>query len=395
MKEYLVTSESVAAGHPDKLCDQISDGILDAYLRIDQNAHVAIETMASKNTIMIAGEVMAKGNVDVTEVARKIIKDIGYTSKECGLDYHNCIILTNINTQSPDILRGVSKKEDGEEVIGGGDQGIMYGYAVDETANYMPYTCELAHRLVMRLDQVRKDGTVGFLLPDGKAQVTMRYNKKDRPIQIESVVLSAQHKADVSEDVVRKTLLKEVILPVISGKYLREDTKIHINPTGRFVVGGPEGDTGLTGRKIIVDTYGGVGKHGGGAFSGKDATKVDRCAAYMARYVAKNIVAAKLASRCEVSLAYVIGGIEPEAITINTFGTERINTEIIESIVREMFSFSVANIIRGLELRRPQFLKTAAYGHFGRENEGFRWEDTDMAERLRDLTARKVYESLW
>ncbi|BBF42463.1 S-adenosylmethionine synthetase [Lachnospiraceae bacterium KM106-2] len=394
MKEYLVTSESVAAGHPDKLCDQISDGILDAYLRIDKNARVAVETMASKNTVMIAGEVTAKGTVDVIKVARNIIKEIGYTSNECGLDYKNCLILTNLNTQSPDIALGVTKTSTDNTLIGGGDQGIMYGYAVDETANYMPYTCELAHRLVMRLDHVRKEGIVPFLYPDGKAQVTMRYDQYDHPVRLESIVLSAQHHPSIQHEYLENVLMEEVIRPVTGGRFLKGDTKIHINPTGRFVIGGPAGDTGLTGRKIIVDTYGGVAKHGGGAFSGKDATKVDRCAAYMARYVAKNVVAAKLASKCEIAIAYVIGGIEPESITINTFGTETISLSIIEEIVKESFSFSVSNIIKGLNLQRPQFQRTAVYGHFGREQEGFRWEATDMVDTLREKAARRVYESL-
>lgn len=387
MNEYLITSESVTEGHPDKICDQISDGILDAYMECDSNSRVAIETMISKNTIMIAGEITSNVKIDVSKIAREIVKNIGYTDSSIGFDYKNCLILTNINTQSPDIAQGVNKNiklDSFEKSIGAGDQGIMYGYACKETKNCMPLTIDLAHKLTMKLAEVRKDETVPWLYPDGKSQVTMKYNKSGEPLYITSIVISAQHNENVSYDYIYNSILNEVIYSVIDSKWLNCKTIIHINPTGRFVIGGPAGDTGLTGRKIMVDTYGGVAKHGGGAFSGKDPTKVDRSAAYMARYVAKNIVAAGLAKKCEVSLAYAIGMTEPEAININTFGTEQINIECINSIVKQVFSFSVNDILEQLQLKKPQFLKTASYGHFGRENQNFQWEKTDKSELLQE-----------
>jgi S-adenosylmethionine synthetase len=406
LNEYLVTSESVTEGHPDKLCDQISDGILDRYLEQDPDARVAVETMVSKNTIMIAGEISARVELDVVEIAREIVQGIGYDNEIKGLDFKTCLVLTNLNHQSSDIARGVEqfttheparwvpasrgcrwvKQEvvvDGQiKGLGAGDQGIMYGYASNETANYLPLTMDLASKLARRLGEIRKTGQVVWLYPDGKTQVTMKYDEKGRPLTITSVVISAQHQDGTSESEIEAVILNRVIRPVIDEKWLTPTTRIHINPTGRFVIGGPLGDTGLTGRKIMVDTYGGVGKHGGGAFSGKDPTKVDRTGAYMARYMAKNIVAAGLADRCEVSLAYAIGLPEPEAIGINTFGTEHIDRAIIESRVRDRFSFSVNNMIKTLKLKRPQFLKTAAYGHFGREDEGFAWEELDRVECL-------------
>ncbi|WP_444658304.1 methionine adenosyltransferase [Caproiciproducens sp. R2] len=388
MDEYLVTSESVTEGHPDKICDQISDGILDAYLAEDPESRVAVETMISPGTIMIAGEVTSEAKVDVPGVAREIVKKIGYTRACTGFDCQNAVILTNITSQSPDIARGVdsSRTADscGKKVFGAGDQGMMYGYACDETEHYMPVTIDLAHRLVMKLAQVRKDGTVPWLYPDGKSQVTMKYSAKGEPLCLTGIVVSAQHEADVGHETVYNTILHKVIQSEVDPKWMNSETKIYINQTGRFVIGGPAADVGLTGRKIMVDTYGGVGKHGGGAFSGKDPTKVDRSAAYMARYAAKNIVAAKLARRCEVALAYAIGMADPVAVTINTFGTERIKKKYIDSAVEETFSFSVADILEQLKLRKPQFLKTAAYGHFGREDQDFQWEKLDKVQQLQE-----------
>ena len=385
--DYLVTSESVTEGHPDKVCDQISDAVLDAYLVQDPKSRVAVETMVSTDMAVLAGEVTSKGTVDVVKTVREVIRSIGYTEKGKGFDADTCMIFTNIHNQSPDISMGVGKGTDGEkEIIGGGDQGIMYGYASDETENLMPLPCSLANRLAMQLAAVRKQGKVDFLYPDGKSQVTMRYRADGTPVSIESIVISAQHHESVPQSVLEAVIRCLVIEPVIDRKWLTDETKIHINPTGRFVIGGPAGDTGLTGRKIMVDTYGTIGKHGGGAFSGKDPTKVDRSAAYMARYVAKNIVAAGLAKRCEVALAYVIGGIEPEAVTINTFGTGKLSDAALSALVENVFSFQVADIISQLELRKPQFQKTAAYGHFGREDQGFKWEETDKAWILKQLS---------
>ena len=379
MQNYTVTSESVTEGHPDKLCDQISDGILDAYLEQDPLCRVAVETMASKDTLFIAGEVASRANVDVPKTARKIARDIGYTSPESGLDADNCLILTNINTQSPDIAKGVGLA-DGE--LGAGDQGIMYGFACDESDTYMPYTHHFATRLCLRLAEARKNGQLPWLFPDGKSQVTMAYNANGEPSHITSVIVSAHHKEGISTDYIRECILYEIIYPVIDRDWLHCDTEIFINPTGVFSVGGPLADTGLTGRKIMVDTYGSVGKHGGGAFSGKDPTKVDRSAAYMARYVAKQIVAAKLAKKCELTLAYVIGQPNPKAVAINTYGTEQIPLDIIHKTLEEEFSFSVRDILEHLHLREPRYLKTAAYGHFGREDQGFRWEELDFVSCL-------------
>lgn len=387
--DYLVTSESVTEGHPDKVCDQISDAILDAYLAQDPKSRVAVETMVSTDMVVLAGEVTSRGTVDVVKTAREVIRDIGYTEKGKGFDADTCMIFTNLHNQSPDISMGVGKGTEGEkEVLGGGDQGIMYGYASDETESLMPLPCSLANRLTMQLAAIRKQGKADFLYPDGKSQVTMRYRADGTPVSIESIVISAQHHEIVPKRVLEAVIRCLVIEPVIDKRWLTEETRIHINPTGRFVIGGPAGDTGLTGRKIMVDTYGTIGKHGGGAFSGKDPTKVDRSAAYMARYVAKNIVAAGLAKRCEVALAFVIGGIEPEAVTINTFGTGTLSDAALSDLVENVFSFQVADIISQLELRKPQFQRTAAYGHFGRENQGFKWEDTDKAWILKQLSAQ-------
>ena len=387
--DYLVTSESVTEGHPDKVCDQISDAILDAYLAQDPKSRVAVETMVSTDMVVLAGEVTSRGTVDVVKTAREVIRDIGYTEKGKGFDADTCMIFTNLHNQSPDISMGVGKGTKGEkEVLGGGDQGIMYGYASDETESLMPLPCSRANRLTMQLAAIRKQGKADFLYPDGKSQVTMRYRADGTPVSIESIVISAQHHEIVPKGVLEAVIRCLVIEPVIDKRWLTEETRIHINPTGRFVIGGPAGDTGLTGRKIMVDTYGTIGKHGGGAFSGKDPTKVDRSAAYMARYVAKNIVAAGLAKRCEVALAFVIGGIEPEAVTINTFGTGTLSDAALSDLVENVFSFQVADIISQLELRKPQFQRTAAYGHFGRENQGFKWEDTDKAWILKQLSAQ-------
>lgn len=397
MNEYFVTSESVTEGHPDKICDAISDGILDAYLAKDRYSRVAVETLVSKNTVMIAGEITSKANVDIIEVTREIVKNIGYTKENIGFDYKSCLILKNITKQSSDIALGVDKfeenKKSSKEIIGAGDQGIMYGYAFNETDNYMPLTCDLANKLTMKLAKLRKEGGVPWLLPDGKSQITMKYDEKGIPISISSIVISAQHEPDIDYDYLKNVIEYEVIKSVIDSRWLKYDTKIHINPTGRFVIGGPAGDTGLTGRKIMVDTYGGIGKHGGGAFSGKDPTKVDRSAAYMARYVAKNIVAAKLCDKAEVALSYVIGQSEPEAVTINTFGTERIRKEYIEQIILSTFSFSVANILEQLDLRKPQFLKTSSYGHFGREDQNFKWEETDKVLVLKEKAMKYICDS--
>lgn len=385
-RTYYVTSESVTEGHPDKVCDQIADGILDAYLEKDPRSRVAVEVMASTDTLMLAGEVTSKACVDVVEKAREIIRRIGYVERGKGFDADSCMIFTNIHNQSPDISMGVTRSTQGEkEVLGGGDQGIMYGYAVDETKSLMPMPCYLANRLAEQLAYVRKIQKVDFLYPDGKTQVTMKYNEAGEPVSIHSIVVSTQHSEEISHKILEAFIRCTVIDPIVDAKWLTPDTKIHVNPTGRFVIGGPAGDTGVTGRKIMVDTYGTIGKHGGGAFSGKDPTKVDRSAAYMARYVAKNVVAAGLAKRCEVSLAFVIGQIEPEAITINTFGTGNIPDSHIEELVKNVFAFGVADFITELNLRKPQYLKTAAYGHFGRTNQGFRWEDTDKAWILKQL----------
>lgn len=398
MNEYFVTSESVTEGHPDKICDQISDGILDAYLTYDKNSRVAIETMVSKNTIMIAGEIRSNAQINIVNIARNVVRNIGYTRKNIGFDYKTCLVFTNINKQSSDIALGVDKTEENKnskyEILGAGDQGIMYGYACDETNNYMPLTCDLANKLTMRLSELRKVGGETWILPDGKSQVTMKYDKDGNPINISSIVISTQHEKDIDYDYLKNVIRYDVIHSVIDSKWINYDTKIYINPTGRFVVGGPAGDTGLTGRKIMVDTYGGIGKHGGGAFSGKDPTKVDRSAAYMARYIAKNIVAAKLARKAEVSLNYVIGSIEPESISVNTFGTELIKNENITKIIKETFLLSVADILQQLDLRKPQFLKTAAYGHFGRENQGFKWEEIDKVETMKMKAIKYVYDEL-
>lgn len=379
-----LTSEAVTEGHPDKICDQISDAIVDAYLSQDPLSHVAVEVFVSENVLILAGEVSSMANVNVTAIARNVIKDIGYNDPAIGFTAISCLIFTNIHQQSQDIYQGVVIRSKKNYIVSSGDQGIMYGYATNETENYMPLTVNLAQELVRKLDFARHNTELGkYLRPDGKSQVTMKFDDKGMPLGLSSVILSAQHSDDIDEDSLHQ-ILNQVIIEPVCKPWMKEDTKVHINAAGRFVIGGPVGDTGLTGRKIMVDTYGTLARHGGGAFSGKDGTKVDRSAAYMARYVAKNIVAAGFCDRCEVSVAYAIGSIYPEAVQIQTFGTEHIDPERIDMAVSKSFSFSVNDIIRLLDLRNPQFRKTAVYGHFGRENEGFAWERLDKVLALQN-----------
>lgn len=380
----LLTSESVTEGHPDKVCDMISDALLDAYLEEDPSAHVALETMASEDTVFIAGEVASFAKVDVKNKAREVICEIGYDSKEKGIDGKECLIITNIGVQSPDIAQGVTQCNG---TIGAGDQGMMYGYACDDTEELMPLSISLAHKLSKRLTQVRKEGILPYLYPDGKSQVTVAYNNQGEILGVTDVVISAQHNAEVSVQKLRMDIEEHVIREVIPKELLLPDVKIHINPTGRFVVGGPAGDVGLTGRKIIVDTYGGMARHGGGAFSGKDCTKVDRSAAYAARYAAKNIVAAGLADKCEIQLSYAIGVANPTSVRVETFGTGKLPDVKLVEIVRENFDLRPAGIIKMLDLRRPIYKQTAAYGHFGRNDLDLPWEKLDKAEELKKYLA--------
>lgn len=375
MARKLFTSESVTEGHPDKICDQISDAILDAILEQDENSRVACEVAASTGLVHIMGEITTTGYVDFQKIVRDVVRDIGYTRAKFGFDADTCAVISNIDEQSPDIAMGVNPG-------GAGDQGMMFGYACTETPELMPLPISLAHRLARRLTQVRKDGTLEYLRPDGKSQVTVEY-EGDTPVRIEAVVISSQHAADVDMETLRKDIMCEVILPVLPADLVDENTKYYVNPTGRFVIGGPNGDTGLTGRKIIVDTYGGMGRHGGGAFSGKDPTKVDRSAAYAARWVAKNIVAAGLAARCEVQLAYAIGVAQPVSIRVDTFGTGTVPEEKIETAVESVFDLRPAAIIETLGLRKPIYRKLAAYGHMGREDLGVLWEKTDRVDALK------------
>lgn len=375
MARKLFTSESVTEGHPDKICDQISDAILDAILEQDENSRVACEVAASTGLVHIMGEITTTGYVDFQKIVRDVVRDIGYTRAKFGFDADTCAVISNIDEQSPDIAMGVNPG-------GAGDQGMMFGYACTETPELMPLPISLAHRLARRLTQVRKDGTLEYLRPDGKSQVTVEY-EGDTPVRIEAVVISSQHAADVDMETLRKDIMREVILPVLPVDLVDENTKYYVNPTGRFVIGGPNGDTGLTGRKIIVDTYGGMGRHGGGAFSGKDPTKVDRSAAYAARWVAKNIVAAGLAARCEVQLAYAIGVAQPVSIRVDTFGTGTVPEEKIETAVESVFDLRPAAIIETLGLRKPIYRKLAAYGHMGREDLGVLWEKTDRVDALK------------
>jgi S-adenosylmethionine synthetase len=381
MASSLFTSESVSEGHPDKMADQISDGVLDAILRLDPKARVACETMIKTGMVIVAGEVTTEAYVDIEELARKIVCDIGYDHSDKGFDGHSCAVLNAIGKQSPDISQGVDDSPDHEQ--GAGDQGLMFGYATNETEVLMPAPITYSHRLVQRQAEVRKNGTLPWLRPDAKSQITFRY-ENGKPVAIDAVVLSTQHSADIALGPLQEAVMEEIIKHVLPAEWLDKNTKYFINPTGRFVIGGPYGDCGLTGRKIIVDTYGGMARHGGGAFSGKDPSKVDRSATYVARYVAKNIVAAGIADRCEVQLSYAIGVAEPTSISVETFGTGRISEERIVSLIREHFELRPKGLIRMLDLLRPIYLPTAAYGHFGREEENFTWERTDKAAALRD-----------
>ncbi|CPB75238.1 TPA: methionine adenosyltransferase [Staphylococcus aureus] len=390
--KQLFTSESVTEGHPDKIADQVSDAILDAILKDDPNARVACETTVTTGMALIAGEISTTTYVDIPKVVRETIKEIGYTRAKYGYDYETMAILTAIDEQSPDIAQGVDKAleyrdKDSEEEIeatGAGDQGLMFGYATNETETYMPLAIYLSHQLAKRLSDVRKDGTLNYLRPDGKVQVTVEYDENDNPVRIDTIVVSTQHAEDVTLEQIQEDIKAHVIYPTVPENLINEQTKFYINPTGRFVIGGPQGDAGLTGRKIIVDTYGGYARHGGGCFSGKDPTKVDRSAAYAARYVAKNIVAAGLADQCEVQLAYAIGVAEPVSIAIDTFGTGKVSEGQLVEAVRKHFDLRPAGIIKMLDLKQPIYKQTAAYGHFGRTDVLFPWEKLDKVEELKD-----------
>ena len=381
MSEYAIfTSESVSEGHPDKMADQISDAILDAILKDDRNARVAVETMVKTGMAIIAGEVTTSTYVDLEEVVRNVILDIGYDSSDVGFDGASCAVLNAIGKQSPDIAMGVDESEDHEQ--GAGDQGLMFGYATNETSVLMPAPIYYAHRLVERQAELRKHGTLPWLRPDAKSQVTLRY-ENGKPVAIDAVVLSTQHDEDISQSDIQDAIMDLVIKEVLPAQWMHADTRFHINPTGQFIIGGPVGDCGLTGRKIIVDTYGGMARHGGGAFSGKDPSKVDRSAAYAGRYVAKNIVAAGLADRCEIQVSYAIGVAEPTSIAIDTFGTGKLSDSHIADLVREHFDLRPKGLVEMLDLKRPIYRQTAAYGHFGRENDDFTWERTDRADALK------------
>jgi len=380
-KSYLMTSESVGEGHPDKMADQISDAILDAIMAKDKNCRVAVETLVKTGLVVLAGEITTTAEVDYEAIARKTIERIGYNREELGFDHLSCKVISAISKQSPDIAMGVDRED--KEKQGAGDQGLMFGYAVNETKALMPATIKISHDLVKRHSKVRNNGTIEWLRPDAKSQVTINF-KNGKPHHIDTVVLSTQHDDNIDMEEIRQSVLEHIIMPILPDELVTEETRYLINPTGSFVIGGPVGDCGLTGRKIIVDTYGGMARHGGGAFSGKDPSKVDRSAAYAARYVAKNIVAAGLADRCEIQVSYAIGVAEPTSIRIKTFGTEKINEEQIIRLVHDNFDLTPYGIMTMLDLLQPIYEKTAAYGHFGRENEGFPWEKTDKAEDLRE-----------
>jgi S-adenosylmethionine synthetase len=380
-KSYFFTSESVTEGHPDKMADQISDSILDAIYAQDPNGRVACETMITTGMVIIAGEVTTSATIDIPSIVRKTIKEIGYDRGKYGFDAETCAVMVSLDKQSPDISIGVSRKNEDDQ--GAGDQGLMFGYATNETTELMPLPIMLAHKLTMRLAKVRKDKTLPYLRADGKSQVTVEYNN-GKAVNVNAIVISTQHSEDVSTEKIKEDIIKHVIIPELpKGLYDLKKLDIHVNPTGRFVVGGPMGDCGLTGRKIIVDTYGGMGHHGGGAFSGKDPSKVDRSACYMARYIAKNIVAAGIADKCEVQLAYAIGVADPVSVKTDTFGTEKISSDKIQKLIRKHFNLKPSGIIKTLQLRRPIYKKTAAYGHFGRNEPEFTWERTDKAEELK------------
>lgn len=390
MAKHLFTSESVTEGHPDKICDQISDAVLDAIMEKDPQGRVACATTCTTGQVLVMGEISTSCYVEIPQIVRKVICDIGYDSADKGFDGNTCAVLTAIDGQSPDIALGVDHslelkngEEDAYNLNGAGDQGMMFGYACDETPELMPLPISLAHKLTRRLTEVRKNGTLPYLLPDGKSQVTVEYDDNDRPVRVDTVVISSQHRADVSLDEIRRGIVEHVVRPVVPVELMDDDTIIYVNPTGRFVTGGPVGDSGLTGRKIIVDTYGGYARHGGGAFSGKDPTKVDRSAAYAARYVAKNIVAAGLARQCEIQLAYAIGVAKPVSVMVDTFGTGVISDDSLSEIVMEEFDLRPAAIIDMLDLRHPIYRQLAAYGHLGRTDIDLTWEKTDRAEALK------------
>lgn len=392
MEKRLFTSESVTEGHPDKICDQISDAVLDALLEQDPYSRVACETLTNTGFVMVMGEITTKANVDISRIVRDTILEIGYDSSEKGFDGKTCAVMVALDKQSTDIAMGVDRALEAKEnemsdeeidAIGAGDQGMMFGYATDETPEYMPYPIALAHKLSKQLTKVRKDGILNYLRPDGKTQVTVEYDKDNNPVRLDAIVVSSQHSPDVTQEQIHADIRKYVIDAVVPKEMVDDDTKIYINPTGRFVIGGPNGDSGLTGRKIIVDTYGGQARHGGGAFSGKDCTKVDRSAAYAARYVAKNIVAAGLAKKCEIQLSYAIGVAHPTSVSVDTFGTGKLSNEELVTVIRENFDLRPAAIIKKLDLRKPIYKQTAAYGHFGRTDLDLPWEALDKAEELK------------
>ncbi len=378
---YLFTSESVSEGHPDKMADQISDAVLDAFLTQDKGARVACETLVKTGMVLLAGEITSGATVDFEEVVRKTVKEIGYNSSEMGFDWETCAVLNAVGKQSPDIAMGVDERDDHEQ--GAGDQGLMFGYASNETDVLMPAPITYSHRLVMRQAERRKSGALPWLRPDAKSQITFRY-ENGRPVGIDAVVLSTQHSPEIDQKALREAVMDEIILPILPPEWISKETRFYINPTGNFVIGGPVGDCGLTGRKIIVDTYGGMARHGGGAFSGKDPTKVDRSAAYAGRYVAKNIVAAGLAERCEIQVSYAIGVAEPTSISIETFGTGKLGEQRMVDLVRNHFDLRAKGLVEMLDLKRPIYQRTAAYGHFGRTEPEFTWERTDKAEALRE-----------